>query len=26
VYEQFPEPGSLADKKSLVRIKLRESI
>jgi len=25
VYEQFPEPGSLADKRSLVRIKLRES-
>jgi cell division protein FtsI/penicillin-binding protein 2 len=26
VYEQFPEPGSFADKKSTVRIKLKESI
>jgi len=26
VYEQFPEPGSFADKRSMVRIKLRESI
>ena len=26
VYEQFPEPGNFADKKSSVRIKLREDI
>jgi cell division protein FtsI (penicillin-binding protein 3)/stage V sporulation protein D (sporulation-specific penicillin-binding protein) len=26
VYEQFPEPGSFADKRSIVRIKLRETI
>jgi cell division protein FtsI/penicillin-binding protein 2 len=26
VYEQIPEPGSFADKRSMVRIKLRESI